>query len=64
MLFISPVFVPVALLCVVLLIDDSNRHQFACGGRRGLQITLRQQRENKEDEAIIAGEIIGSAGDE
>lgn len=44
---ISEVFVPVALLCALLLIDDSNRHQFACGGRRGLQITFRQWRKNK-----------------
>lgn len=63
-LLISLVFVPVALLCGVLLIDDSNRHQFACGDRRGLQITLRQERKNTEDEQTIAGEIIGSAGDE
>lgn len=63
-LFISPVFVPVALLRALLLIDDGNRHQFACGGRRGLQITFRQQREKKEDEATITGEIIGSAGDQ
>lgn len=63
MLLISEIFVPLALLCPVLLVDDSNRHQFACGARRGLQITFIQQRKNK-DEATIAGEIIGSAGDE
>lgn len=63
-LLILLVFVPVALLCGVLLIDDSNRHQFACGDRRGLQITFRQERKNKEDEETIAGDVIGSAGDE
>lgn len=63
-LLISLVSVPVALFCGVLLIDDSNRHQFACGERRGLHITFRQERKNKEDEETIAGEIIGSAGDE
>lgn len=63
-LLISLVFVPVALLCGVLLIDDSDRHQFACGDRRGLQITFREERKNKEDEETITGEIIGAAGDE
>lgn len=37
-------FVPATILCGVLLIDDCNRHQFACGGRQGLLITHTKRR--------------------
>lgn len=44
----SAFFLPAALLCRVLLINDCNRHQFACGGRRGLQITVTHRQKKKK----------------